>query len=187
MATCCCCHSFYCQSVAVVTSVPHFPFSDCTCAGRARRSSGGGPHVGGEDVLLLPRCHQSLPHNGVPPRRWVVGCRLVTLCGVCARRLDTLYRCQGTKGGFRISVRPRKNLGEKSRKRAQKPSFQLIAYNHWHSCCDVYCEQNGDTLKHWVSTGPTASQSTFHDDDYHGPTIMRKRLCSSTDDFPLNR
>ena len=83
--------------------------------------------MGGEDVLLLPRCHQSLPHNGVPPWRWVSARRLDTLCGVCARRLDTLCGCQGTNSGFRISVRPRKNVGEKSRKRSQKTSVQLIA------------------------------------------------------------
>ena len=29
----------------------------------------------------------------------------------------------------------------------------------------IDCEQNGDTWKHWVSTGPTTSQSTCHDDD----------------------
>lgn len=45
--------------------------ADCPRAGRARRPSRGGPHVGRQDVLFLPRCHQSVPYNGVPSRRLV--------------------------------------------------------------------------------------------------------------------
>ena len=50
-----------------------------------------------------------------------------------------------------------------------------------HRCgrCSVYdytytavdCEQNGDTSKHWIFTGPTASQSTCHSDDNHRADI----------------
>ena len=48
----------------------------------------------------------------------------------------------------------------------------------------IDCEQNGDTSKHWVSIGPVSQHATAT--IITGPTFMRKRLCSFTDDFPLN-
>ena len=38
----------------------------------------------------------------------------------------------------------------------------------------IDCEQDGDTSKHWVSTGPTASQSTCHGDENHWADILEK-------------
>ena len=38
----------------------------------------------------------------------------------------------------------------------------------------IDCEQNGDTSKHWVCTGPTASQSICHGDDNHGADIYEE-------------
>ena len=73
---------------------------------------------------------------------------------------------------------------------------QVVPYDQRRGRCGVYidCEQNGDTSKHWVSTGPTASQLTCHGDDNHwaDEEEMRKRLCrfindlspDCADDFP---
>ena len=76
----------------------------------------------------------------------------------------------------RISVWPSKFcIGEKKPKWAQKPCVQLITRSHLKTVAvavyNIDCEQNGDTSKHWVSTGPTASQSTCHNEDNHWADI----------------
>ena len=53
---------------------------------------------------------------------------------------------------------------------------QVAPYDHWHGHCGVYCEQNGDMFKHWVSMGPTTSQSTCHGDDNHWADIYEEEI-----------
>ena len=55
---------------------------------------------------------------------------------------------------------------------------QVALYDHWHGRCGVYidCEENGDTSKHLVFTGPTASQSTCHGDDNHWADIDEEEI-----------
>ena len=38
------------------------------------------------------------------------------------------------------------------------------------------CEQNGDTTKNWISTGPTASRSTLHGDDNNWADIYGEEI-----------
>ena len=40
----------------------------------------------------------------------------------------------------------------------------------------IDCEQNGDTPKHWVSTGSTASHLTCHGDDIHRADIYEEEI-----------
>ena len=55
---------------------------------------------------------------------------------------------------------------------------QVAPYDHWCGSCDVYvdCEQNGDTSKHWVSAGPTTSQSICHGGDNHRADIYEEEI-----------
>ena len=46
-----------------------YHFLGCPREGGEGHPGGGGPPVGGQDVLLLPGPRQPLPHHGVPPRR----------------------------------------------------------------------------------------------------------------------
>ena len=53
----------------------------------------------------------------------------------------------------------------------------------------IDCEQKGDTSKHCVSMGPTATEPVSRHATatiITGPTFMSKRLCSFVDEFLLN-
>ena len=50
----------------------------------------------------------------------------------------------------------------------------------------IDCEQNGDTTKHCISTGPTASQSTFHGDDNNWADIYGEEIVQLNWWFSLN-
>lgn len=51
-----------------------------TCSRRTRHPGGGGPSVGGEDVLLVPRLHQSLSHHGGESTLFSISVSLSSLC-----------------------------------------------------------------------------------------------------------
>ena len=59
---------------------------DCSCQGRERYLGGGRQPLGGEDVLLLPRRGQPLPHHGVFTWRYVHVC-------VCVRARACVCVC----------------------------------------------------------------------------------------------
>ena len=66
--------------------------------------------------------------------------------------------------------------------------YQVAPYDHWRGRCGKYtgvddCEQNGTSrnIGHWVTTRPVQPVSRHAT----STTFMRKRLCSSVDDFPL--
>ena len=52
----------------------------------------------------------------------------------------------------------------------------------------VDCEQNGDTSKHSPGRAlqPLGRCGVYIDCEQNGDTLKQKRLCSLTDDFPLN-
>ena len=57
------------SSTALIATVTKY-YPGCPREGWEGHPGGGGPPVGGQDVLQLPGPSKPLPHHGVPARRW---------------------------------------------------------------------------------------------------------------------